>query len=279
MDSPQVAADAVRETRLARFDSAGVPIHYSECGPPAGAPVLLMHGFLVDASLNWRPVIPVLAQHCRVIAVDARGHGRSGKPNSPGAYGAEIALDLVRLMDHLGIERAHVAGYSMGGLAALYLAAHHPDRLLSAVVCGAGLMDADDHASTERSGLGAALREAAATGENLGRVLARRAPPGMPAVIMGFYEALAAVECDAAALEVARLELPGLSVTAEQAAGISVPVFALMGDQDAFHVLARLKQALPSIGMCVLPGLGHVDAHQAPEFAQALLRHLMNVQR
>lgn len=266
------ATDHLRFTAMksARFDSAGVEIHYTEAGPPGTTAVLLLHGFLVDAQLNWQHVIPVLAAKHRVIAVDARGHGHSGKPRVPGSYGAEIARDLVRLMDHLGIQLANVAGYSMGGLAALYLAAHHGARLLSAAVCGAGLMDAEDHASTERSGLGPALREAAASGEDLGRVLARRAPPGMPPELLSFYDALSQIPTDAAALEVVRQEMPGLGITAAEAGRIDVPLFALIGDQDALHVMERLKRAQPALEVCLLPGVGHLGAYDSPAFAQAL---------
>lgn len=265
--------------RPGRFDSAGVEIHFVDHGPRDGVPVLLLHGFLVDSALNWAAVIPELAGGCRVLAVDARGHGRSGKPRRAGAYGPEIALDLLRLMDHLGLPRAHVAGYSMGGLAALFLAAHHGERLLSVAVCGAGLMDAEDHASTERSGLGTALREAASSGENLGEVLARRAPPGMPEALLDFYRELSGIPTDATALEVARLELPGLGITAEQASRIAVPAMALTGDQDALHVLARLQQALPTLESTLLPGLGHLDAYRAPAFAAALRGWLLRPQR
>lgn len=69
-----------------------------------------------------------LARHARVLAYDARGHGRSGCP--PGEYDVPaLADDLVRLMDELGIERASVVGLSMGGMMAQHLAAGHPDRL------------------------------------------------------------------------------------------------------------------------------------------------------
>ena len=51
----------------------------------------------------------------RVIALDCRGHGQSGKPQDPGQYGLEMVRDVVRLLDHLNVERAHVVGYAMGG--------------------------------------------------------------------------------------------------------------------------------------------------------------------
>ncbi|MCC6143430.1 MAG: alpha/beta fold hydrolase, partial [Candidatus Hydrogenedentes bacterium] len=120
------------------FDSAGVPIHYTDEGE--GTPVVLVHGFGNPANLQWRRngQIAALRKHYRVIALDNRGHGRSGKPHDPEAYGVEMVKDLVRLLDHLGLERAHIVGYSMGGFIALKMVAMYPDRILSAAACAAG---------------------------------------------------------------------------------------------------------------------------------------------
>ena len=74
-----------------------------------------------------------------MISFDARGHGKSGKPHDPAQYGREMALDVVRLMDHLQIDRAHVIGYSMGAMTVAQLLTLRPERFLSAVqVAGAG---------------------------------------------------------------------------------------------------------------------------------------------
>ena len=127
------------------FDSAGMPIHYTDQG--AGIPVVLVHGFAVQADLNWRwnGCIRRLRKHgYRVIAMDVRGHGRSGKPHDPQSYGAALSDDVVRLMDHLGIEKAHIAGYSMGGFIVLKTIERHPDRLLSGVICAAGWGELDE---------------------------------------------------------------------------------------------------------------------------------------
>jgi len=120
------------------FDSNGVTIRYVEQGN--GEPVVLLHG--MGSSLEtWvtRGVLQNLARDYRVIAFDARGHGRSGKPHDPKQYGREMALDTVRLLDHLDIRRAHVVGYSMGGFLTSQLLTLHPDRFLTAtLVAGAG---------------------------------------------------------------------------------------------------------------------------------------------
>ncbi len=121
------------------FDSAGMPIHYTDQG--AGIPIILVHGFAVQSDINWRwtgCIRHLRKRGYRVIAMDVRGHGRSGKPHDPRDYGAALSDDIIRLMDHLGIEKAHVAGYSMGGFIVLKTIERHPDRLLSGVICAAG---------------------------------------------------------------------------------------------------------------------------------------------
>jgi pimeloyl-ACP methyl ester carboxylesterase len=120
------------------LDADGVRLHYTDEG--AATPVVLLHGFAVNADLNWRPpgITAALVRGFRVIALDLRGHGLSDKPHDPGRYGMEMLEDIPRLLDHPGIERAHVVGYSLGGIITLKLAATHPERLLSAAVLGAG---------------------------------------------------------------------------------------------------------------------------------------------
>src|SRR5439155_4720135 len=81
-----------------------------------------------------------LAVNYRVIALDNRGHGQSGKPHDPKKYGKEMAEDSIRLLDHLKIKKAHVIGYSMGAMIVGNLLANHPDRLLSATLGGAGVL-------------------------------------------------------------------------------------------------------------------------------------------
>ncbi len=126
------------------FDSAGMPIHYTDEG--TGTPVLLVHGFGLQADLNWRwtgCIRRLRKAGYRVVALDVRGHGRSGKSHAPQDYGVALSDDIVRLLDHLGIAKAHLIGYSMGGFIVLKTVERHPDRLLSGVIgaAGWGLLD------------------------------------------------------------------------------------------------------------------------------------------
>ena len=140
------AARAFQRERV--FDSAGVPIRFIEDG--AGEAVILVHGYTSDAESQWvrSGFFAALAERFRAIAMDARGHGGSGKPHDPAAYGPEMGLDVVRLMDHLGIARAHVVGYSMGAHIVAQLLIARPERFLSATLGGAagrlGWTEADE---------------------------------------------------------------------------------------------------------------------------------------
>ena len=99
------------------FDSDGVKIRYIDQGPRDGEPVVLIHGGFMNAETMWAEpgVIEALDDAFRVIALDLRGHGKSDKPHDPRQYGNPFVEDIVRLLDHLDIEKAHVVAYSMGG--------------------------------------------------------------------------------------------------------------------------------------------------------------------
>lgn len=122
------------------FDSDGIEIAYEVVGE--GTPVVLIHGFASNRQTNWEAPgwYDVLNDAgFQVIAYDGRGHGESGKPHAPSAYGdALMAMDAVHLLDHLKIERAHFFGYSMGAYVTTHLLGHHEERCLSGVLGGIG---------------------------------------------------------------------------------------------------------------------------------------------
>ncbi len=105
----------------------GVPIHFVDRGSGADATVLI-HGFL-GHTYSFRHQIPELAKDQRVVAVDLKGSGYSGRP-SKGDYSlTEQARLVVRLMDKLGIARASIVGHSLGGEVAMRMAANWPERV------------------------------------------------------------------------------------------------------------------------------------------------------
>lgn len=115
---------------------AGGRIHYLDRGE--GDPVLLIHGaFGSGANFLDNVFSRVFASGRRVIAPDSLGHGDSSAPHDPAFYGARArAGHLKAVLDTLGIERAHVVGYSMGGWMASALATFHPERLASLAIGG-----------------------------------------------------------------------------------------------------------------------------------------------
>jgi pimeloyl-ACP methyl ester carboxylesterase len=127
------------------FSSDGVRIAFIDV-PAAkgeGDPVLLIHGFASTHAVNWVNTLwtkTLSNAGYRVIAHDNRGHGQSNKLYEPAAYHSSImAEDARRLLDHLGVERADVMGYSMGARIAAHLALQHPERTRSVMLGGIGI--------------------------------------------------------------------------------------------------------------------------------------------
>lgn len=102
-------------------------------GPPDAPTVLLLHGWTVTAALNWFRVYRPLSERFHVISHDQRGHGDGIRPEGRFRL-RDLVDDAVSLLDALGVERAIVAGYSMGGTVAQLLARHHPDRVSGLVL-------------------------------------------------------------------------------------------------------------------------------------------------
>ena len=212
------------------FDSNGVRIHYTVEG--AGDPVILVHGFAANADLNWRlpGVTKALAKEFRVIALDNRGHGLSDKPHDPKQYGAEMIEDVVRLMDHLGIEKAHVVGYSMGGFITLRLAIAHPERLLSAAPCAAGWREP----TVENLMMVRGIVEALEGGQGFAPLLRNiERIGGRPNRFrLAIMDRLMRLMSDEKALAALMRGFVDFAVTKEQLEANTVPVLSIVGEKD-----------------------------------------------
>jgi pimeloyl-ACP methyl ester carboxylesterase len=119
------------------IDSGGVEIEFGVTGD--GPPVLLLHGF-PDSGRLWRHQVPVLADAgYKVIVPDLRGFGSSGRPADVAAYVMWMAgADILAVLDHLGVERAHVVGHDFGAALAWYLGISNPDRVDHLVALSVG---------------------------------------------------------------------------------------------------------------------------------------------
>ncbi len=141
------------------FDCHGVRLHYIDQG--SGAAVLLIHSMASNLQHAWVDTgwFSDLASTFRVIAIDCRGHGLSSKSYEPDFYTADkMADDAARLLDHLGISRVLIAGYSMGACVALNLAARYPSRARALVIGGVSSRAYKEPPRDELDRLVAALR-------------------------------------------------------------------------------------------------------------------------
>jgi len=114
-------------------DLGDIKIYFEVHG--SGYPILMLHGGFSNLEI-WEYQIPVLSEEYQVITMDSRGHGRSTDTEGPITYEL-LASDAVELLDCLGIERAHVVGWSDGGVAGLHMGITYPERLDKLVTIGA----------------------------------------------------------------------------------------------------------------------------------------------
>jgi pimeloyl-ACP methyl ester carboxylesterase len=113
----------------------GVAIYYEVYGEGQGDPVILLHSGLGNGDYFVNQIPPLAEKH-EVVVMDSRGHGRSSFDDTPISYEL-MASDVIALMDHLGIDKASIVGWSDGGIIGLELAIHHPERLNKVIAYGA----------------------------------------------------------------------------------------------------------------------------------------------
>jgi pimeloyl-ACP methyl ester carboxylesterase len=255
------------------FDSNGVKIRYIVEG--RGEPVLLIHGFTVNVERQWGEagIIKALAKDYRVIALDNRGHGKSGKPHDPKKYGTEMVEDAVRLLDHLKIDKAHVVGYSLGAMIAAKLLTTHPDRLLSATLGGsAGIRAAAGPLRFD------VLAESLEQGKGIGPLIEVLTPAGKPKPteeeIKQINERMEANN-DVKALAAVIRGVKDLAVSDEELKANRVPTLALIGEIDPLKKgVDDLQGRMPNLQVVVIKGGEHFTCFARPEFVKELKEFL-----
>ena len=251
-------------TTTGYVDTEGLHLYYETYGT-GGTPVLLLHGGVLNIRLSFDELIPVLAERHLVVALDQQGHGRStalsDEAGDRDIRPETLARDVVALLDHLGIEKAHVLGHSMGGAVTLELAVSHGDRLLSAVPISASVspegrhsdfdspeaMAASDRMPTQADfeAMQAAYAELSPTPDGFGALMAK----------MGNGDQFYAGWSD------------------EQLAKVPVPVLVVLGDHDFTPVShgERMQELIPGSSLAVLPQTSHMAATHRVELLAPML--------
>lgn len=261
----------------------GVRLYFEETG--SGTPVVFVHEFAGDHR-SWEPQIRHFARRYRSIAFDARGYPPSDVPDTASAYSQNRAADdIAGVLDHLGIDRAHVVGLSMGGFASLHFGFRHPARALSLVVAGCGYgaepsqreqfrAEAEAIAAIITSEGMAAFAEKYAYGPS--RVQFENKDP------RGFAE-FKRLLADHSAIGAANTQLgcqrerPSLYDLLDQMRALIVPTLILTGDEDwpCLTPGILMKQNIPTAALAVMPNCGHAVNLEDPDGFNAIVGNFL----
>jgi pimeloyl-ACP methyl ester carboxylesterase len=263
------------------FDSGGVKVAYLDEGK--GEVVVLLHGFGGSTEETWtkspfakEQFLPALKGY-RVLALDHRGHGNSDKPHDPKKYGVEMADDVVRLLDHLKVKKAHVVGYSMGSMVAGKLLVAHPDRLLGVTFGGGGPLLSPPKAFTDVID---ATAESLEKGKGIAPLIMSLTPEGepkpTPEQAAAFSEQFIGKKDQKAFAAVLRSR-KGWEVSEAEMKANKVPVQFVYGDREVGFlkdIVVGAKKALPKAGQVVVEKGDHGSTLTTPEFRKAVLEFL-----
>jgi pimeloyl-ACP methyl ester carboxylesterase len=232
----------------------GVKIHYELNG--SGPDLVLIHGLSGSLAFWQLRIAPELSQNFRVLTYDLRGHGQSDMP-PVGYTSRDMAEDLLALINHLGIERPHIVGHSLGGLVAMHLVSLHSDRAASLTVSDSRIRALQPRqklrewthwplwkAQLEKRGL-VVDEESEMDFLLLDRLLG----PQRRATQWSNFLANTTAKDD--------LRDPA-GLTEELIRGVRAPVYAIYGEYSFCQpTLAGLQRLLPNLRVSVIPKVGH----------------------
>ena len=247
----------------------GVCLHYDVFGPvdDVGADTIVFtHGFSASGHM-FAATAARLAGDRRVITWDMRGHGRSDYPDAAAEYSADLAVtDMVALLDAVGVERAVVAGHSLGGFLSLRLVAAHPDRVAALVLIdtGPGYRNPQTRAGWNE------MAEGFASGFEAHGL----------AALGGSEEVRADVHRDASGLVLAARGMLTQhdDLVIESLPRIAVPTLVIVGEHDAPFVDGSRYMAakIPGARLVVIPGAAHAPNIEQPEAFDAALTEFLD---
>jgi 3-oxoadipate enol-lactonase len=244
-----------------------VPLHHQVEGP-AGAPALVLLGSLGTDLRMWDAQAAALRGEFRIVRCDARGHGDSPYTAAPWTL-ADLGADVTRLLDLLGIEKAHVAGVSLGGATATWLAAHAPERVDRLVPCFTSAFFGPPDPWLERAATVRAEGVGAVSEAVLGRWFTDTIDPEVRARMKAMMEATRPDGYAAATEVVAHLDLR------DDLSGITAQTLVLSGTEDVATPPAMgraLADGIPGASFVEIPGAAHLGNLERPDVVTDLIR-------
>lgn len=267
--------------------SDGARIYWEETGQ--GTPIIFVHEFGGDHR-SWDNQMRHFGRGWRAITMAARGYPLSDAPKGDEFYGQDFFnRDVIAVLDDAGVDKAHVVGLSMGGYAALMVAAKYPSRVLSCVAAGAGsgsVLETRPHFIDECRRTAAAFDAAGRIdGEGMGYSPTRvHLLNKDPISWMEFVRHLSEHDARAAASTLRKVQASRASLYELEAElkAIAAPTLLLVGDEDepCLDVNLWMKRLMKTAQLAMLPGSGHAINLEEPALFNALVeRFLVDVER
>lgn len=264
------AAAAAQNTPPDRvLEVDGVKVHYSIEGK--GEPVVLIHGFVANRLVQWGlpGITQALSKDFQVVALDNRGHGRSSKPHDPQKYGLEMVHDVARILDQLQLPKAHVVGYSMGGLITAKFAVTYPQRVLSATVGGVGWFKPGT--PTKLDDIAQALEKDQSLEPLIVSLTPEGSPPPNKQQIQQVNSMLLGLGNDPKALAAVARGMRQLTITEDEFKRCRAPLQFVVGSKDPLGVgLTEAKAVRPDVKVVLIEGANHMDTFQKPDFLKSV---------
>jgi 3-oxoadipate enol-lactonase/4-carboxymuconolactone decarboxylase len=249
----------------------GIPLHVQQSGSKDAPVLLLLHSLGTQAAI-WEPVDEALSSRYRILRPDFRGHGLSGV--TPGPYTVDgLAEDMLALLDAVGVDAAHVAGISLGGLVAQAMACQAPARVRSLALIDTALalppaqMWLDRAALVRRDGIEPLVEPVVA------RWVTEAALASLGAQALRSMLRQTDPEGYAAAAEAV-----GAADFTQRVSALSVPTLVLVGDGDLATPptsAEALRDAIPGARIEVIPDAAHIPTMEQPEQVVAALRQFL----
>ncbi|MFE1316986.1 alpha/beta fold hydrolase [Kitasatospora phosalacinea] len=245
-----------------------------------GTPLVLLHAFPLPARM-WEVQLERVpgpaGDDARVIAPDQRGFGAAPLGDPPPSLDT-AADDLADLLDSLGVERAVLAGLSMGGYVAMAFARRHPGRLAGLVLADTKATTDTDAARANRERIAAAVLERGSVDLLLEERMAENllAPGTDPELTDAVRQMIA--EASPAAVAWAQRAMAARPDSLDELAALEVPAAVIVGELDTVTPLSEARmmaEALSDAELTVIPAVGHLSSLEAPETFNAAVRALL----